>query len=219
MPHCGECLTFSLVNLHCRAGRRIDPAAETGHNGGMNPWHDFNPERIQPEKFIAIVEIPKGSKKKYELDKETGLIKLDRILFTSTHYPMNYGFIPKTLADDGDPLDVLVLCSEILDPLTEVECYPVGVVRMIDNEQIDEKIIAIPIQDPTYSGFRDIYTLPRHIIEEVSHFFDVYKALEHSKTSVKETGHRDEAVRIISACIRRYRETFPGEKQGPPPQA
>jgi inorganic pyrophosphatase len=174
----------------------------------MNPWHDFNPQRISPERFYAIIEIPKGSKKKYELDKETGLIRLDRILFTSTHYPMNYGFVPKTLADDGDPLDVLVLCSEILDPLTEVECYPVGVVRMIDNDQIDEKIISIPFKDPTYSGFRDISTLPQHIISEVSHFFDVYKALEHSQTSVKETANREEAVRIVTACIERYRASF-----------
>jgi len=174
----------------------------------MNPWHDFNPQRITPERFYAIVEIPKGSKKKYELDQETGLLRLDRILFTSTHYPMNYGFVPKTLADDGDPLDVLVLCSEILDPLTEVECYPVGVVRMIDNEQIDEKIISIPFMDPTYSGFRDISTLPQHIISEVSHFFDVYKALEHSQTSVKETANREQAVRVVTACIERYKASF-----------
>lgn len=174
----------------------------------MNPWHDFNPQRISPERFYAIIEIPKGSKKKYELDKETGLIRLDRILFTSTHYPMNYGFVPKTLADDGDPLDVLVLCSEILDPLTEVECYPVGVVRMIDNDQIDEKIISIPFKDPTYSGFRDISTLPQHIISEVSHFFDVYKALEHSQTSVKETANREQAVQVVTACIERYKASF-----------
>jgi inorganic pyrophosphatase len=171
-------------------------------------WHDFNPQRITPERFYAIIEIPKGSKKKYELDQETGLIRLDRILFTSTHYPMNYGFVPKTLADDGDPLDVLVLCSEILDPLTEVECYPVGVVRMIDNEQIDEKIISIPFMDPTYSGFRDISTLPQHIISEVSHFFDVYKALEHSQTSVKETANREQAVQVVTACIERYKASF-----------
>jgi inorganic pyrophosphatase len=174
----------------------------------MNPWHDFNPQRITPERFYVIIEIPKGSKKKYELDQETGLIRLDRILFTSTHYPMNYGFVPKTLADDGDPLDVLVLCSEILDPLTEVECYPVGVVRMIDNEQIDEKIISIPFMDPTYSGFRDISTLPQHIISEVSHFFDVYKALEHSQTSVKETANREQAVQVVTACIERYKASF-----------
>ena len=174
----------------------------------MNPWHDFNRDRIQPESFVVIIEIPKGSKKKYELDKETGLIRLDRILFTSTHYPMNYGFVPRTLAEDGDPLDVLVLCSEALDPLTEVDCFPVGVVKMIDNAQVDEKIIAIPFKDPTYNGFQDISDLPQHTIEEVSHFFDVYKALEHSKTSVKETSSREEAVQIISRSIVRYQEAF-----------
>ena len=174
----------------------------------MNPWHDFRPERIKPECFTAIIEIPKGSKKKYELDKETGLIRLDRILFTSTHYPMNYGFIPRTLADDGDPLDVLVLCSESLDPLTEVDCYPIGAVRMIDNEQVDEKIIAIPFKDPTYNDYRDLSELPQHTVNEVSHFFDVYKALEHSKTSVKETCGREEAQRNIERSILRYREAF-----------
>lgn len=179
----------------------------------MNPWHDFNPRRIQPEGFVAIIEIPKGSKKKYELDKETGLIRLDRILFTSTHYPMNYGFVPKTLADDGDPLDVLVLCSEVLDPLTEVDCYPIGAVRMIDNDQVDEKIIAIPLRDPTYNNYKDITYLPRHTIDEVSHFFDVYKALEHSRTSVKETCQRAEAVEIIEQSIARYRKTFPERAQ------
>ncbi|UCF99456.1 MAG: inorganic diphosphatase [Spirochaetaceae bacterium] len=178
----------------------------------MNPWHDFDQNRIKPENFVVIIEIPKGSKKKYELDKETGLIRLDRILFTSTHYPMNYGFLPKTLAEDGDPLDVLVLCSEILDPLTEVDCFPVGVVKMIDNEQVDEKIIAIPFKDPTYNGFQDISNLPQHTIEEVSHFFDVYKALEHSKTSVKETSSRKEAVSIISRAIVRYQDVFGGQR-------
>ena len=180
----------------------------------MNPWHDFPEDRIHAEDFYVIIEIPKGSKKKYELDKETGLLRLDRILFTATHYPMNYGFVPRTLADDGDPLDVLVLCSEILDPLTSVQCFPVGVVRMIDNKEIDEKIIAIPFRDPTYSGFRDVNTLPRHIVEEVSHFFDVYKALEHSTTSVQETRSRDEAAKVIALSIDRYRDKRAGSRGG-----
>ena len=109
----------------------------------MNIWHDLNPNRVKIEDFIAVVEISKGSKKKYELDKETGLIILDRILYTSTHYPANYGFIPLTYADDGDPLDVLVLCSEDLEPLSLVRCYPVGAVRMIDDNKIDDKIIIL----------------------------------------------------------------------------
>lgn len=174
----------------------------------MNPWHDIDKGRITPENFIAVVEIPKGSKKKYELDKATGLIKLDRILFTATHYPSNYGFIPRTYADDKDPLDVLVLCSEILDPLTMVECYPIGVVKMVDNNEVDEKIIAVPFRDPVYSGYRDISTLPQHIVQEISHFFEVYKELEHSETSVKMTMDREKAIAIIQNCIAAYDEAF-----------
>lgn len=174
----------------------------------MNPWHDFNPDKIKPDNFVAIIEIPKGSKKKYELDKETGLIRLDRILHTSTHYPMNYGFIPRTLSEDGDPLDVLVFCTEDLDILTEVECYPIGVVRMIDNEEIDEKILAIPFKDPTYNGFRDISTIPQHLLSEISHFFEVYKTLEHSVTSVKEIVGRDEAIKVLEKSINMYCEKY-----------
>jgi inorganic pyrophosphatase len=178
----------------------------------MNAWHDIDKDRITPENFVAIVEIPKGSKKKYELDKTTGLIRLDRILFTSTHYPANYGFIPRTYADDKDPLDVLVLCSEILDPLTMVECYPIGVVKMVDNNEVDEKIIAVPFRDPVFSGYRDISTLPQHIVQEISHFFEVYKELEHSDTSVKMTMDREKAVTIIQNCIRAYEETFTSQE-------
>ena len=111
----------------------------------INIWHDIDPSRVTPESFTAVIEIPAGSKKKYELDKQTGLLRLDRILYTSTHYPANYGFIPRTYAGDGDPLDVLVLCSETLDPMVEVDCYPIGVIRMIDDDEIDDKIIAIMI--------------------------------------------------------------------------
>ena len=127
-----------------------------------NIWHDISPKRISPEDFISVIEIPKGSKKKYELDKETGLIILDRILYTSTHYPANYGFIPRTLGDDGDPLDILLLCSETLEPLTLVRCYPIGLIKMLDGGRSDEKIIAIPYNDPTYNQYNDclLYTSP-----------------------------------------------------------
>ena len=108
-----------------------------------NIWHDINPKRIAPEDFIAVIEIPKGSKRKYELDKETGLMILDRILYTSTHYPANYGFIPRTYGDDGDPLDVVVICSEEIDSMTLVRCYPIGVIMMKDGGKLDEKIISI----------------------------------------------------------------------------
>ena len=173
-----------------------------------NIWHDISPKRITPEEFIAVVEIPKGSKKKYELDKETGLIILDRILHTSTHYPANYGFIPRTYGDDLDPLDVLVLCSEPLEPLTLVKCYPIGMISMIDSGRNDEKIIAIPVSDPTYNGYTDIKELPAHIFEEMQHFFRVYKNLEGKETAVNEVSGRESAVATIAAAIESYIENY-----------
>ena len=175
----------------------------------VNIWHDISPKRITPEEFIAVVEISKGSKKKYELDKETGLIILDRILHTSTHYPANYGFIPRTYGDDRDPLDVLVLCSEPLEPLTLVRCYPIGMISMIDSGRNDEKIIAIPVNDPTYNGYTDIKKLPPHIFEEMRHFFKVYKQLEQDKnTEISEARGPEEAKAVIDACLDRYLNDF-----------
>lgn len=171
----------------------------------MNIWHDISPEVITPTSFRAVIEITKGSKSKYELDKTTGLLRLDRILHTSTHYPANYGFIPLTYADDDDPLDVLVLCSEQILPMTLVDCYPVGVIKMIDNGRLDEKIIAIPKTDPYYNTYHSIYDIPYHVFEEMKHFFSVYKALENKKTAVDELGDIDEAVAIIDKCIKNYR--------------
>lgn len=169
-----------------------------------NIWHDISPGRITPEDFIAVVEISKGSRKKYELDKETGLIILDRILYTSTHYPANYGFIPRTLGDDGDPLDVLVLCAEPLEPLSLVRVYPIGVISMIDNGHSDEKIIAIPFKDPNYNQYSHIHQLPSHIFDEMRHFFSVYKSLENKETAVREVAGREEAVQVIRDAIHRY---------------
>lgn len=171
-----------------------------------NIWHDMASERITPEDFIAVVEISKGGKKKYELDKSTGLLILDRILYTSTHYPSNYGFIPRTYADDDDPLDVLVFSSEGIDPLVEVRCYPIGVITMIDNGRNDEKIIAIPFADPMYNTYKDICDLPSHIFEEIRHFFSVYKTLEGKETAVDEVKSRDAAVSIIKKSIESYCE-------------
>ena len=128
-----------------------------------NIWHDINPKRITPTDFMAVIEITKGSKKKYELDKETGVLMLDRILYTSTHYPANYGFIPRTFGDDLDPLDVVVICSEKIDPMTIVRCYPIGVITMKDGGKLDEKIISIPFNDPNYNGYKDISELPNHV--------------------------------------------------------
>ncbi|MBE6792146.1 MAG: inorganic diphosphatase [Ruminococcaceae bacterium] len=173
-----------------------------------NIWHDVSPKRITPDDFLAVIEIGKGSKCKYELDKETGVLRLDRILYTSTHYPANYGFIPRTYADDLDPLDVLVLCSESLYPMTTVRCYPIGVISMIDNEHFDEKIIAIPFNDPTYNTYTDIAQIPTHIFEEMSHFFKVYKQLEGKQTAVNEVKGADAAREIIAKSIDCYVETY-----------
>ena len=177
-----------------------------------NIWHDMDPARITPDNFVSVIEITKGSKKKYELGKECGLLRLDRILYTSTHYPANYGFIPRTYGDDGDPLDVLVLCSEPIDPMTIVETYPIGVITMIDNGHSDEKIIAIPFNDPNYNMYRDIGALPIHIFEEMKHFFTVYKALEKKETAVHEIQGRDAALQIIKECIERYNKSFVKKK-------
>lgn len=174
----------------------------------MNIWHDISEERIKAKSFEALIEIPKGCKVKYELDKETGLLKLDRVLYTSTVYPANYGFIPRTLAEDGDPLDVLVLCGETIYPMTLINCYPIGVIKMIDGGSLDEKVIAIPFREPTYNGYYDIHELPNHVFDEMMHFFEVYKTLEHKQTTVKEICHRDEAVDIINKCISMYKDKF-----------
>lgn len=173
-----------------------------------NIWHDISPKRITPKDFICVVEISKGSKKKYELDKETGLIILDRILYTSTHYPANYGFIPRTLGDDGDPLDALLICAEPLEPMSLVRAYPIGVISMIDNGKNDEKIIAIPFNDPNYNHIKDLSDLPNHIFEEMKHFFTVYKNLENKETAVNEISDREEAEIIINASIESYIENF-----------
>ena len=174
----------------------------------MNVWHDIAPERITAKSFEAFIEIPKGCKAKYELDKDTGLLKLDRVLYTSTVYPANYGFIPRTYGDDGDLLDVLLLCSEPIQPLTLVRCYPIGVISMLDNGKNDEKIIAVPFEDPNYNCYKDISELPPHVVEEMEHFFMVYKALENRTTAVNEKGNREEAIEVIKKCLDNYIETF-----------
>ena len=174
----------------------------------MNIWHDIDENRIKKDDFIAIIEITKGCKNKYELDKETGMLKLDRVLYTATHYPANYGFIPKTYADDDDPLDVLVLCQEEILPLTLVEAYPIGVIRMIDGESEDEKIIAVAKQDPYLNGYNDITEVPNHISAEIMHFFEVYKQLEGKQTKVEKIMGRAEAEKIIQKCMDMYKQKF-----------
>ena len=170
----------------------------------MNIWHDIEEDRVKKEDFVGVVEIPKGCNNKYELDKKTGLLKLDRILYTATHYPANYGFIPRTYAGDNDPLDVLILCQEAIYPLTLVECYPIGALRMIDNNEEDEKIIAIAKHDPFLNTYKDISEIPAQVSAEIKHFFEVYKQLEGKQTIMG----REEAEQIIEKCMENYKEKF-----------
>lgn len=174
----------------------------------MNIWHDISPKRISKDDFMAVIEIEKGSKCKYEMDKETGILKLDRILYTSAHYPANYGFIPRTYADDLDPLDVLLLCSEKIRPMTMVRCYPIGVMTMLDSGRNDEKIIAVPFDDPTYNGYTDISQIPQHKFDEIRHFFKVYKELEGKETVVNEMKGAEEARCVIQKAIDSYVENY-----------
>jgi inorganic pyrophosphatase len=174
----------------------------------MNIWHDIDPRRITPEDYFGVIEISKGSKTKYEIDKETGLLMVDRVLYTSTIYPANYGFIPRTYADDNDPLDILVLCTEPLIPMTLIRCYPIGVIKMLDGGNLDEKIISIPYGDPTYTSVRDISHLPEHVFNEMKHFFSVYKQLEHKETVVNDVAGREEAIRIVNGAIESYIAKF-----------
>ncbi len=157
---------------------------------------------------MCVIEISKGTRKKYELDKDTGFLMLDRILYTSTHYPANYGFIPRTYGDDNDPLDVLLLCSEPIEPMTLVRAYPIGVISMIDNGRNDEKIIAIPYNDPNYNHYTDIDQLPAHVFEEMRHFFTVYKNLENKETAVNEVSGRETAIEVVRTAIDNYIENF-----------
>ena len=174
----------------------------------MNIWKDFEEDSIKPDDFIACIEIQQGDKTKYELDKSTGLLIMDRVLYTSTHYPMNYGFIPLTLSEDNDPLDVFVLCSQPLERLSIVRCYPIGVVIMTDIKQKDEKIIAIPFGDPQYNGYTDISQLPKHIFDELQHFLSVYKQLENKEVKVESLGGSKQAKAIIIENLERFKKVF-----------
>lgn len=175
------------------------------HIGEKRIFDTFDSKNITPNRFQAIIEIPKGSKVKYELDKDTGLMKMDRILYTSTHYPHNYGFIPLTHCEDGDALDVLVLCSEQLAPFTIVECTPIGVLEMLDGGKRDSKIIAVPTKDPYYNEYKDITDVPVHISEEIKHFFNVYKNLEGKSIATGEVEGVTSAKKVIQECIDLYK--------------
>src|ERR1043165_1282324 len=164
----------------------------------MHPWHDtYLDDTTVATDFPVIIEIPKGSKNKYELDKETGLLRLDRVLYSSVHYPADYGFIPRTYCDDGDPLDALVLGQEPVFPLTIVEARAIGVVRMRDEKGVDDKIVAVSVKDPSFADFEDKSQLPAHVLRQVRRFFEDYKVLENKQVVVEELMGPAEAVAII----------------------
>jgi inorganic pyrophosphatase len=178
----------------------------------MHPWHDsYVDDALVATEFPVVIEIPKGSKNKYELDKETGLLKLDRVLYSAVHYPADYGFIPRTYCDDGDPLDALVLSQEPVYPLTLVEARAIGVMRMRDEKGIDDKIVAVSVNDPAFAHFVDKKELPAHVLRELTRFFQDYKSLEHKQVIVEDLLGPDQAVTIIRDALELYRRLRRGE--------
>jgi len=171
----------------------------------MHPWHEVDIGESAPQILNAVIEIPKGSKAKYELDKKSGLIKMDRILFSSVHYPANYGFIPQTYCDDNDPLDILVLGQEVAVPLCIMRAKPIGVMKMLDQGEADDKIIAVHADDPEFAEINSLEDLPPHRIKEIRRFFEDYKVLENKIVKVEKFFDRAEAFRVIDAAIELYR--------------
>jgi inorganic pyrophosphatase len=178
----------------------------------VHPWHDtYLGEESVERSFPVIIEVPTGSKNKYELDKETGLLRLDRVLFSAVHYPANYGFIPRTYCDDGDPLDALVLGQEPVHPLTIVEARAVGVMRMRDEKGLDDKIVAVSVRDPAFADYTDKDQLPNHVLREIRRFFEDYKALEHKQVVVEDMLGPVDALRTLRESIKMYQQLRRGE--------
>ncbi|NBX69670.1 MAG: inorganic diphosphatase [Proteobacteria bacterium] len=170
----------------------------------MHPWHDVEVGNEAPEVVTSVIEVPKGSKIKYELDKTSGLIKVDRILFSSVHYPSNYGFIPQTLCEDRDPLDILVLGQEPTVPLSLMRARPIGVMKMEDQGEADDKIIAVHEDDPEFAHYQSIEELPPHWVKQVKRFFEDYKALEMKSVKVSEFLGRKQALEIVEEALKLY---------------
>ncbi len=172
----------------------------------FHPWHSVSVGENAPDELVAIIEVPRGSQIKYELDKPSGMLKVDRILYSSVHYPANYGFIPQTYCDDNDPLDVLVLCQAKVDPLSLMRVRPIGVMKMIDQGEADDKIIAVHIDDPEYCHYTSIKELSPHILKTLQRFFEDYKILEHKEVKIESFLDVDDAKRIIKEAIDLYAE-------------
>jgi len=176
----------------------------------MNPWHDIDVKRIKPDDFVCVVEIPKGTRNKYEIDSESGMLMLDRVFTTSMVYPANYGYIPHTLCEDGDALDVLVLCEVEIPPMTLVRCVPIGMFEMIDNGERDEKIIAVPVyKNSLFGAYKDLKDLPSRYVDEILHFFGTYKSLEaNNDVKIKPAQDKKAAMAIIKEAMALYKKKF-----------
>ena len=170
----------------------------------IHPWHDVTPGERLPSEFIALIEIPMGSSVKYELDKQTGLLRLDRVLYSAVYYPANYGFVPQTLAEDDDPLDVLVLCQEPVAPLTLVTARAIGLMTMVDSGKKDHKILAVAMDDPEFNSFQEANELPPHRLMMLRRFFQDYKKLEGKSVEVEEFEPASAAHPIIEAALQCY---------------
>jgi inorganic pyrophosphatase len=172
----------------------------------MHPWHDIDPGNDAPAYVKSIIEIPKGSKGKYEMDKNSGLLRLDRVLFSSVHYPANYGFIPRTYCDDHDPLDILVICSIDVVPMCIIEAKVIGAMEMVDGDERDDKIIAVARHDMSVNYINDLSELPPHTLVELKRFFEDYKMLEHQDVIVEQFMHHEKAFEIVLESMRLYQE-------------
>ncbi|MER3497754.1 MAG: inorganic pyrophosphatase [Chitinophagaceae bacterium] len=173
-----------------------------------HPWHSVSPGEGAPYMVNGVVEISQGSRSKYEVDKETGLLRLDRVIYSSFHYPINYGFIPQTLGQDNDPLDILVLCSQPIQPLCLVQCTVIGNMQMIDQDKRDDKIISVATKDPSVNHYKDVGGLPSHFLAELKNYFEQYKVLESKKVEIDNFQDKEAAVKIITEAIAYYKETF-----------
>lgn len=175
----------------------------------LHPWHGAHYGEDAPAVVNGLIEISQGSRAKYEIDKTTGLLKLDRVIYSSFHYPVNYGFIPQTLGEDGDPLDILVMCSESIQPLCLVHATVIGNMQMIDNGEKDDKIIAVATEDPTVNHFSSVNDLPKHFIAVLKNYFENYKVLENKIVEIDEFQDKQAAYKVIESAIEHYKEKYP----------
>lgn len=174
----------------------------------LHPWHGASYGDKAPQEVNAMIEIPQGSRTKYEIDKNTGLLRMDRVIYSSFHYPVNYGFIPQTLGHDNDPLDILVLCSQAIQPLCLVEATVIGNMQMIDSGEMDDKIIAVATKDPSVNHISSIEEMPRHFINELRNYFEQYKVLENKQVQIEEFQNKEIAYQIITEAIDLYKQKF-----------